>query len=168
MFSAPDAKTLSQEILRIYSLLFSRTPASRRIAKRLFRRQGIEVEFKDNIVDEIRASGVKPIGSTTPRLYIRKWEKAEGPTLADFQHFRPQLAFLKNEMDDWKPQRFTDVFISAYRDLFTWYSTMFAVAIGVLGIISVITSILQTEIAYQGLDIAREALELQKNQTPSF
>ena len=173
MFSALDASTLSQEIQRTYSLLFSRTPASRRIAKQLFRRRGIEVEFTKDIFTQIRtdqASGLKIIGLTThqpyPRLYIQNWGKEEGPTLADFQHLRPQLAFLKNEMDDWRPHRFADVFIPAYRDRFTWSSTMFAFAIGVLSIISVITSMVQTEIAYQGLDIAREALELQKNQTP--
>jgi hypothetical protein len=45
-------------------------------------------------------------------------------------------------MENWKPQKKTDLWQPGYKDRFIWYTTMFALGIAALGIISVITSII--------------------------
>jgi hypothetical protein len=44
---------------------------------------------------------------------------------------------------------------TGYRDRFTWYATMFGVAI--IGIVNIITSIIQTAVAFLALALSQKA-----------
>jgi hypothetical protein len=65
------------------------------------------------------------------------------PRFEDFVLLRPRLWELRQEMEDWRPQRVRDLFQRGYRDPLTWYGFWFATIVGTLGILSLGVSIAQ-------------------------
>ena len=64
-------------------------------------------------------------------------------------------------MNEWKPQRFRQLLIPGYKDRFLWWTTVFAIGIGLLGVFGVITSIVQTILTFEAYKVSLEALKLQ-------
>jgi hypothetical protein len=67
-------------------------------------------------------------------------------------------------MRAWRPQSLRHLFKPGYKDRFTYYTQMFALFIAGLGLVGVILSMIQTAYAIVAVKIAREALEIQKQQ----
>jgi quinol-cytochrome oxidoreductase complex cytochrome b subunit len=114
---------------------------------------------------------------------LRKFGAATNPpSLDDFVLFGGRLETLQRQMRDWRPRRIRDLFTPGYGDRFTWYTQMFFLAIGVIGLFGLILSVVQTvyaifaykdsvelalkslEIAVRSLNVSLESLALQKLQ----
>jgi hypothetical protein len=80
----------------------------------------------------------------------------------DFRYFGGRLRTIHEEMQAWRPQSFRHLFKPAYKDRFSYYTQMFALFIAVIGLVGIVLSIIQTAYATKGVQIALEALELQK------
>lgn len=88
--------------------------------------------------------------------------------LQDFEIYAPQLLYLRNQMQAWRPQGFRDFFIVAYNDRLSWFTAMVGLMFGVLGLVGVVSSLLQGVVATIALAVAYESLKLQRlNQTQS-
>jgi hypothetical protein len=97
------------------------------------------------------------------RLSMRAARKAH---LREFNLYRPHLAYLHQQMMSWKPRSLSELFIPGYSDRLAWYTAIFAIVFGVLGLVSVITSIVQMGLAIVALRVSQEQLRLQIAQTP--
>jgi hypothetical protein len=71
--------------------------------------------------------------------------------LRHFQHYRPHLAFVQQQMAQWKPRNFSELFTATYHDRLTWFTAVFGVAIGILGALSLVTSFVQMIVALVAL-----------------
>jgi len=118
--------------------MFSRDETSKQIAKGLFSEYGLTPVFCDS--HEMSTS------QRPGKVIILNWESSfkEGrdPMMNVFQLYRGHFALLDKQMREWKPEKRGDLFQPGYKDRFTWYTTIFALLIGMLGIISIITSII--------------------------
>ena len=81
--------------------------------------------------------------------------------LREFHLYRPHLAYLHQQMLGWKPRSFSELFIPGYSDRLGWYTAIFAIVFGVLGLLSVVTSIVQMGLALVALQVSQEQLRLQ-------
>ena len=81
--------------------------------------------------------------------------------LREFKYYRPHLAYLHQQMLSWKPRTFTELFIPGYSDRLGWYTAIFGISFGILGILSVFTSIIQMGVAIVALQVTQEQLRLQ-------
>jgi hypothetical protein len=81
--------------------------------------------------------------------------------LREFDLYRPHLAYLHQQMLGWKPKSFSELFIPGYSDRLGWYTAIFAIVFGVLGLLSVVTSIVQMGLAIVALQVSQEQLRLQ-------
>jgi len=81
--------------------------------------------------------------------------------LREFPLYRPHLAYLHQQMLGWKPRSFSELFIPGYSDRLGWYTAIFAIVFGVLGLLSVVTSIVQMGLAIVALQVSQEQLRLQ-------
>jgi hypothetical protein len=68
--------------------------------------------------------------------------------LSDFDYFRPHFELLIKQMNTWKPERKGDLLQPGYTDRLTYFSTIFGIGIGILGLIGVISTIIGTIIAW--------------------
>ena len=93
--------------------------------------------------------------------YDERIEKKRIPLLADFSRYRGNLATLLHELEEWKPYTFLQLFKRGYKDRFTWYTAIFGIIIALLGITSIVTSIISTNLAYRSLHATFKGLALQ-------
>ena len=95
-------------------------------------------------------------------VIILNWESSfkEGrdPMMSTFQLYRGHFHLLQQQMEHWKPEKRADLLQPGYKDRFTWYTTIFALVIGALGIISIITSIISAVTGVIQMNAALAAL----------
>ena len=77
--------------------------------------------------------------------------------LIDFRHYRAQLTSLQKQMENWKPHSAKELMTRGYWDGFTWFSTVFGLVIAALGVIGIVTSIMQTVVAFISLSLQRSS-----------
>jgi hypothetical protein len=146
MTRALAADRIAEEICDTYSLLFSRNEPSRAIARQLFSTvgYGLDVEF----VGYVGNYNKSPKEPDRRKVRVINWKdrvfRSEVPTLAHFRYYRPRLLSLQKQMSEWRPKRMQDLLTPGYNDRFTFYSTMFALGVGLLGLVGVISSIIST------------------------
>jgi hypothetical protein len=75
------------------------------------------------------------------------------PLLQHFQHYAGHFAMLQWEMDRWKPRTVKELLQPGYGGRFTWYATVFSFLIAVIGIIAVVTSVMQTVVAFNAYNL---------------
>jgi hypothetical protein len=141
-------------MLLSYSLLFSRNAESRKIATKLFTRKEMNVVFLDEVKEEK--------GATSRTVEIIFWDAISPsvpPMAAHFNHFRGHLLALQTAMSEWKPRTVRELLQPGYKDRFTWYATIIALFISLIGTAGVILGILQIIVAFK-------AYNLQKLQSP--
>src|SRR5215471_1817947 len=110
------------------SLLFGRDDDSTRLAERLF--------------DSKPSYKLKR--TTKNKLPAEVWcNMTEGTQLRNFPEYRFHLAYLQEQMHQWKPRKFSELFSPGYFDRLTWFTAVFGLVFGVIGILSLATSILQ-------------------------
>jgi len=138
-----NADTLAVEIWHSYSLLFTRNGKSRQIAKGLFQKEKVDVQFINPASFWELYTDFDRDSRKTKLVYLGEWDDSR-PMYENFNYYRPHLALLQKEMYEWKPQRLRDLFTPGYKDRFWWYTTWGAIT---LGTISIITSIVQIVIS---------------------
>jgi hypothetical protein len=84
--------------------------------------------------------------------------RGQVPMYSHFDYYAGHLAVVKKQMLDWRPRTLREMYKRGYADRFSWYVSWVSLTFAALGIIAVVTSIMQ---AYW----ASEALMLQKQQT---
>jgi hypothetical protein len=124
----------------------------------LFAEKDIRVDFVKSfdLVESGEDSTHSPIPADEGTIRIINWydpvARGEAPLLSHFEYYRPHLALLMKQMNEWKPQRRGDLLQPGYHDRFTYYSTMFGVWVGVLGLVGVISTIIGTVVAWLALN----------------
>lgn len=152
-----DADKVYEELILSYSLLFSRDPTSQQIAKQLFSSRNLNVAFVDESTQDVPHDAV----------IITKWEshfERQSPMLSHFERYRGHFAFLKKEMDEWKPQTIKELLQPGYKDRLTWYATMFGILIAVIGFVGMVTGVISAVTSWIAMNAALQALELQRLQ----
>jgi hypothetical protein len=81
-----------------------------------------------------------------------------------FTFFGGRLETIHNEMQTWRPQSLRHLLKPGYKDRFSYYTQMFALFIAVIGLVSVVLSIIQTAYTIKGVNIALASFELQRLQ----
>lgn len=168
------ADTIYDEILLTYALLFTRDDKSKQIADRLFGEHGFELLItelkggengKNIVTTNVRGKEIIP---TDGKVVIPSWSlfyRGQVPMYTHFNHFRGHFAVLKKQMGEWKPTSVGELFQAGYQDRFSWYVTWITISFGVLGVIAVITSIMQAYWSYKGTALAQESLSMQTAST---
>jgi len=109
------------------------------------------VDFVE-LFEFVEDSPDSPTPAAEGKIRIMKWYdsavRGEGPLLSHFKYYRPHLALLMKQMSKWKPQRRGDLLQAGYNDRFMYYSTLFGVGIGILGLAGVISTIIGTVLAW--------------------
>jgi hypothetical protein len=143
------------ELTYSYSVIFSRDQRSKAIAKELFAEYELTPVFCDS-------HDMTTIGRTG-RVILLNWESSfkEGrdPMLNAFQLYRGHFALIDRQMHNWKPEKKSDLLQPGYKDRFTWYTTIFALGIGMLGIVSIITSIISAATGIVQMNASLAALK---------
>jgi hypothetical protein len=110
-----DIHGLRKELKSTTSLLFARDGSSRKLAKELF------VRKSDKLPNEF-------------------WVNyGTGQHLGDFPAFRFHLAHIQERMQQWKPRKFSELFIPGYFDRLSWFTAVFGLVFGVIGALSLFT-----------------------------
>jgi hypothetical protein len=131
------ADTLLTELTYSYSVIFSRDLKSQAIAATLCAGPGYGLTpvFCDAM--DMTTTG------RAGKVIILKRESSFGerrnPMLSTFHQYR---GLLQQQMANWNPEKRSDLLQSGYKDRFTWYATVFGGVIALLGVISIITSII--------------------------
>jgi len=81
-----------------------------------------------------------------------------------FDRYCGHFAVLQKQMAEWKPQKIGELLQPGYKDRFSWYATWVSIIFAFLGVIAIVTSILQTYWSYKGTVASTESLSLQKLQ----
>jgi hypothetical protein len=111
------------------SLLFARDEDSRKLAQRLFARK----------------SHISSKATPLPREVWIDFDT--GLHLRDYPAYRFHLAYLQERMQQWKPKRFSELFTAGYFDRLAWFTAVFGLVFGVIGALSLVTSIIQVGLA---------------------
>jgi len=186
-----EADTLSDEILRTFSLLFTRDLESKNIAKRLFASHNATlwiVDHRSLNVDNNPSEFPKTRAPTRKRLrtvVIPEWalffQEPNGgrshyrgaqviestgqlPMYSHFDYYAGHFAVVKKQMLEWKPRTFREMFQPAYADRFSWFATWVSITFAGLGVIAIVTSIMQTYWAYEATAATVQSLMLQKQE----
>jgi hypothetical protein len=100
-------------------------------------------------------NGTQSAGKRTVNIWT--WDnQLEKATLEHFRFYTPHLAVLQAQMSDWKPRTFRDLFVPGYKDRFTWFTAFFGLGIGIIGILSLVASIIQIAIAVVALKASNQ------------
>jgi hypothetical protein len=110
-------------------LLFGRDGNSRKLAKELF----------------VRETDKSPKTMSLPNEFWVSYGADQH--LGDFPAFRFHLAYIQERMQQWKPRKFSELFIPGYFDRLSWFTAVFGLVFGVIGALSLVTSILQVGLA---------------------
>jgi len=120
-----DINGLRRELKASMSLLFSRDDKSIKLAEHLF--------------------------TTGKKLPLEFWEEGfyvhPSSYLADYQVFRPHLAHVQTRMKEWRPAGLSDLATKGYVDRMGWFTGIFGLAGGIIGVLSLVTSIAQIVLA---------------------
>ena len=78
--------------------------------------------------------------------------------LEQFPYYAPRLVHLLERMENWKPRKFSEVFIPAYVDRTTWYVSMFAIFFGTISILGLVLNAYLIYLTQRQLDVTLQAL----------
>jgi len=164
-----QADHIYDEFLRTYALLFTRDPASLKIAENLYKQYGatLYIATKEEgpiVIKTVAGTRAVPDGRC---VVIPSWSlffQGQVPMYTHFDFYCGHLAVLQKQMADWKPQKITELLQPGYRDRFSWYTTWVSIFFAFWGVLVIATSILQTYWGYQGTQAAIQSLALQKLQ----
>ena len=120
------------ELTSTMSLLFGRDDDSRRLAEHLFTSKP---SWKIKRSTTIKLPSALAVDVT------------EGTQLRNFPEYRCHLAYLQEQMHNWKPRRFSELFSPGYFDRLAWFTAVFGLVFGVIGVMSLVTSIVQLGLA---------------------
>jgi len=108
------------EIWKTYLLLFGRNEASMHIAQNLGVNMVILRAFRHHLFPE--------------NITLQ---------LEDFPFFQHRLQLIQEKMDEWRPQKVTELWTRGYRDPLTYYTFVTAMFFGVVGILGLAAGIVQ-------------------------
>jgi len=134
-FRAAGFSNLGHEISRSHALLFLQE------SKWTFRAQRIVDHLNLDLSPLHLVAQVRPLAFRA--VFYDALELGNIPRFEDFTLLRPRLWELRQEMNDWRPQRVRDLFRRGYRDPLTWYGFWFAAIVGTLGTLSLGVSVAQ-------------------------
>jgi hypothetical protein len=168
-----------------YSLLFGQSEDGRKVLRNL-----VEIPIQRGPPFKAVNNGPGHDNDKPPVLRIYDWNHStlrqdfeaskSPPSIEDFVLFGGRLEALHRQMRDWRPRRVKNLRRPGYGDRFTYYTQCFALGIAVIGLIGLVSSILQTayaikayndslavalqslEISVKSLNVSLEALALQK------
>jgi hypothetical protein len=109
-------------------LLFGRDKPSKKIGQEL----GIDMDFVRSFRDVF-----SPVQA--------------GLRLEHFPLYGSRLCRIQLQMNEWRPQSFSELFIRPYRDPMTFYSTQIAVIVGILSILALGATLAQTFAAFKAM-----------------
>jgi len=115
----------------------------------------------------IRSVEGKHIFPTGRCVIIPDWSlfyQGQVPMYANFEFYRGHFGVLQKQMAEWKPQKISELLQPGYKDRFSWYATWVSIIFAFLGVIAIVTSILQTYWSYEGAAASIESLALQRSQ----
>jgi hypothetical protein len=98
----------------------------------------------------------KPFKQFPWSVIISEWDiyfSEQTPMLQHFEYYQGHFAVLQGEMERWRPRTFRELLQPGYNDRFTWYATMFSIVIAAIGIIGIVTSIIQTVVAFNAFKL---------------
>jgi len=157
IFRQLGADTLLTELTYSYSVLFSRDMESKAIAKALF--SAPEYGLTPVFCDAMDMTTIGRAGQVIILDWKTSFKEGRSPMLRNFQQYRGHFALLHQQMLNWKPEKRSDLFQPGYKDRFLWYSTIFGGVIALLGLVSIITSIISAATGIVQMNAALEALK---------
>lgn len=86
------------------------------------------------------------------------------PIAGEFPIYGRHLLHLSKQMQEWKPRSLGDLLIAAYRDRLAWFTAVFGLVFGFLGLFALFMGILQTAVGIVTLQATWETIKLQKQQ----
>jgi hypothetical protein len=137
---AAHIENLGLEIGRSYALLFLQSSHHQPHALKIAEELGLQLE-RVNL-----GGGVQPFEFC--EIFYDSLEWGNLPRLEDFVLLRPRLHELQRQMNGWRPQTLGELWQRGYKDPLTWYGFIFAVFVGIIGILSLAVSIIQTVKAF--------------------
>lgn len=137
---AAGISQLGLEIARSHALIFLQEPT--------LRSHKLAQTLNLNLGRVTLLAQVQPYDFRT--IFYDALEWGNIPRLEDFILLRPRLFELQKEMNDWRPQRVSELFRRGYKDPLTWYGFWFAFIVGSLGTLSLAVSITQTVKQFTG------------------
>ena len=132
-----DVDSVRAELRLSSSLLFARDEKSMKLAKKLFtKKQSSNWRWaKRSTNDDSVAIPFEVLNVLAGAEHLR-----------EYRCFRPHLAFLQESMRTWKPRRFSELFVPGYYDRLAWFTAIFGVVFGIIGTLSLVTSVIQTAV----------------------
>ena len=127
--SAAGIPTFLTELINSHVLFFLRDEQSRSIANSLGIDLALVLEYRQQV-------------STVQDLQLRH-----------FPIYSSRLQTIQQKMNDWKPQRISDLWVRPYRDPLAFYAFWFATFIGIMSIFALGASLAQTYASLKALNL---------------
>jgi len=151
---------LIEEIKNSHRLLFGRSPASRRLARRFY---GVPVfKWKEYLDlsnfwwEELSHIQLDPFDAENVPI---------AELLEKFPWLAERMVHLLETMENWKPKTFRELFISGYIDRTTWWIAMFGIFFGFVSLFGLILNGYQIYLGQRQMEIALKTFALQFNAT---
>jgi hypothetical protein len=114
------------------SLLFGRDDDSKQLAQQLFAPKS----HKSKSTAKAKLLPIELLEDMTTGQHLR-----------DFPAYRFHLAYLQQSMQQWKPRSFSELFSPGYFDRLSWFTAVFGLVFGLIGLLSLVTSVIQVALA---------------------